>query len=148
MKVGVARVWPSQCGWEQRNDEREAQNGMRVLLVEDSHTQAEYFRDILEESGLEVDWVEDGQVALEVAYESLPDLIVLDVNLPSLNGFQICSRLKRDQATQHIPVIMLTSRDAAKDAMTGLQAGAEDYIAKDEFAGETLQASLHQLGII
>jgi DNA-binding response OmpR family regulator len=120
---------------------------LQVLLVEDSVTQAEYYKTVLEETGLTVSVVGDGQAALEFAFNTPPDLIVLDINLPIMDGFQVCSRLSRADETRNIPIVMLTERDAANDAWTGLQAGAIDYIPKDEFAAATLLASLQQLGM-
>src|SRR5690349_22666113 len=104
---------------------------LRILLVEDSPTQAAMICEILEEAGCEVEIAEDGQMALTKTYALLPDLLVLDVNLPIMDGFQVCYRLKRDPETAHIPVIILTERDESDDALTGLAAGAIDYIAKD-----------------
>lgn len=120
----------------------------RVLLVEDSPTQAEYYKVVLEGFGLEVWIAGDGPEALEIAYREHPDLIVLDVNLPSMDGFQVCKRLSRSAETSDIPIVMLTERDSADDAWAGLESGAIDYIAKDNFADGTLQASLEQLGIV
>jgi DNA-binding response OmpR family regulator len=120
---------------------------MKVLLVEDSPTQAEFYKEVLQEVGLSIIHARDGREALDMALEYQPDLIILDVNLPVLNGIQVCARLQRTSETQHIPIIMLTRLDKPEDAMAGLSAGAVDYIAKDEFAVETLLASLEQLGI-
>ncbi len=118
-----------------------------ALLVEDSPTQAQFYKDILEQLGLEVSIVDNGKDALDFAYRYHPQLIVLDVNLPIMDGFQVCSRLSRSEETSNIPIIMLTERDAAEDASAGLQSGAIDYIAKDKFAAETLSASIRQLGV-
>ena len=121
---------------------------VRALLVEDSPTQAEYYKAVLEGIGLEVHVVDNGQTALDYAYNSHPDLIILDVNLPVMDGFQVCSRLSRAEETRNIPIVMLTERDSADDAWVGLQAGAVDYIPKDDFADETLLASLEHLGML
>lgn len=77
-----------------------------------------------------------------------PDLIVLDVNLPTLDGYQVCRRLKRDPETAHIPVIMFTSATRSDDALAGLDAGVDDYIVKDEFAFDNLLASLQAMGLV
>lgn len=120
----------------------------KVLLVEDSPTQAAFYRESLEELGLQVVTIDDGSSALIYALETPPDLIVLDVNLPGMDGFQVCSRLQRSAQTKDVPIIMLTQNDRAKDASLGFKAGAIDYIAKDEFAIETLVVTLQQIGII
>lgn len=120
---------------------------MQALLVEDSPTQAMYYRDVLNRLGLDVQVVGDGRAALSYAYEHRPDLIILDVNLPDMDGFQICSRLRRTQETCSIPIIMLTERSTSDDVWHGLQAGAADYIPKNEFAADALSASIRQLNV-
>lgn len=119
-----------------------------ILLVEDSPTQARQIKETLESVGLQVVVVGDGLEAVREAMTLLPRLIVLDVNLPSMDGYQVCRRLKRNPETRDIPIIMLTEESGAKETMTGLQAGADDYIPKDIFAGEHLLDSLRELGLI
>ncbi len=119
-----------------------------VLLVEDSKTQAKQISDVLESVGLKVRIVEDGPDAIREAMENPPDLIVLDIKLPSMDGYQVCRRLKRMEETQNIPVIMLTDKTGAKETMTGLKAGADDYIPKDIFAAEHLMETLKELGVL
>lgn len=122
---------------------------LEILLVEDSPTQSEYYRSILEEIGLLVHLAVDGKSALEIAANYQPNLIILDVNLPGgMDGLQVCQRLGRLPETQQIPVIMLTQRDTSNDAIEGMKVGAVDYIAKDEFAVQTLLDSMKQLGIL
>lgn len=119
-----------------------------VLLVEDSKTQAMQIKETLESVGLQVRVAYDGAEGLREAVANPPQLIVLDVNLPSMDGFQICRRLKRTPNTQDVPVIMLTDQDSAKDTMSGIRAGADDYIPKDIFAGEHLLDTLRTFGLI
>src|SRR4051812_20227782 len=109
-----------------------------VLLVEDSKTQAKQISDVLVSVGLEVQHAEDGPEGIRMAIENQPDLIVLDIQLPSMDGYQVCRRLKRAEETKDIPVIMLTDKSSTKETMTGLKAGADDYIPKDIFAAEHL----------
>ncbi len=90
----------------------------------------------------------DGPDGLREAVENPPALIVLDVKLPTMDGFQVCRRLKRNPATQDIPVIMLTEKADPKATMSGLRAGADDYIPKDIFAAEHLINTLQELGIL
>ena len=120
----------------------------RVLLVEDSRTQARQIREVLESVGLEVQVVDDGPDAIREAVSNPPNLIVLDVQLPSMDGYQVCRRLKRAEETKDIPVIMLTDRASAKETMIGLKAGADDYIPKDIFAAEHLMETLKELGVV
>jgi two-component system phosphate regulon response regulator PhoB len=119
-----------------------------VLLIEDSKTQAAQIKATLESVGLEVRVAYDGQDGLREVMERRPDLIVLDVKLPGMDGFQVCRRLKRTPETQSIPIIMLTEKDGAQATMSGIQAGADDYIPKDIFATEHLVNTLQQLGIV
>ena len=119
-----------------------------VLLVEDSKTQAKQIKDVLESVGLEVRIVGDGPDAIREAMENPPDLIVLDIQLPSMDGYQVCRRLKRAEETQNIPVIMLTDKAGTKETMIGLKAGADDYIPKDIFAAEHLMETLKELGVL
>ncbi len=119
-----------------------------VLLVEDSPTQAQQIKETLEAVGLQVRVVGDGPDAIREAMANPPHLVVLDVNLPSMDGYQVCRRLKRNPGTRGVPVIMLTEFASPKETMTGLEAGADDYIPKDIFAGEHLLDTLREMGLI
>ncbi len=118
-------------------------NSSLVLVVEDSPTQAQKLSAMLNIlCGIKVVVAPDGMQALNAVDRHHPDLIILDVNLPDMNGYQVCKRLRRDQKTSRIPIIMLTSADSSGAALQGLEAGADDYIPKDVFATENLMASL------
>ncbi|MFZ4815753.1 MAG: response regulator [Phototrophicaceae bacterium] len=121
---------------------------LEALLVEDSKTQALQIKEILESVGLRVRVAYDGPDGLREAIENPPSLIVLDVKLPSMDGFQVCRRLKRNPVTQDIPVIMLTEKTGPQSTMSGLRAGADDYISKDVFASEHLITTLKELGLL
>jgi DNA-binding response OmpR family regulator len=121
---------------------------MQILLVEDSPTQALRLRLILERDGLKVSVARDGREGLRMAPVLLPDTVVLDVNLPDLDGFQVCQALKDHPATHGTPVIMLTVKDRAADTLAGLDAGADAYIPKDEFAEYNLRQTLRDMGIL
>jgi DNA-binding response OmpR family regulator len=119
-----------------------------VLLIEDSQTQAKQIRDVLESVGLTVSVANDGPDGIREALENPPDLIVLDIKLPSMDGYQVCRRLKRADETKDIPVIMLTDKTGTKETLIGLKAGADDYIPKDVFAAEHLMETLRELGVL
>lgn len=121
---------------------------LTILLVEDSPTQAEQIARQLGQHNLHVMIAEDGPDALRACDERDFAAVILDVNLPSMSGYQVCRRLKRDAKTAHLPVIMLTSSDSSDDTLRGLNVGATDYIPKDAFATETLLATLQGLGIV
>ena len=118
-----------------------------ILLVEDSPSQALRFKSCLESGGCAVYWAENGYDGLQAAHEQAFNLIILDVELPDIDGFQICKTLKGDPKVSDIPVIMLTTRDKAEDALTGLGNGAVDYIPKDSFAEMVLLETIKQMDI-
>ncbi|MBX0331498.1 response regulator [Oscillochloris sp. ZM17-4] len=103
-----------------------------ILLIEDSQSQAVRFRLMLERAGYSVQIVADGAAGWRAACAHPPRLILLDIDLPSLDGFQILGRLKRDRATSTIPVVMLTHRDNVKSVQQAIDLGADDYLFKDD----------------
>jgi two-component system OmpR family response regulator len=115
---------------------------MRVLVVEDDRRLATSLRRGLQEAGFAVDMVHDGDEAIASAFAAPYDVIVLDVMLPSLDGFGVCRRLRDRQL--RVPVLMLTGRDAVDDRVLGLEAGADDYLVKP-FALRELVARLRAL---
>lgn len=119
-----------------------------VIIVEDSETQAQQIAAHLSGRGVDIMLAQDGPQALRLISKKMPDLVVLDINLPTMNGFQVCRRIKRDPETAAIPVIMLTSASAAEDMMQGIESGAIDYIPKDDFAVDHLLSTLKQMGIL
>ena len=118
-----------------------------VLIVEDSPPQALKTKLTLENSGCEVQWADTGLGGLELANQKSFDLIVLDIELPDINGFEVCKRLKADPELADIPVIMMTTLDQAENALSGLEAGAIDYIPKDAFADAILVETVRQMMI-
>ena len=119
-----------------------------VLVVEDSPTQALHLQAILEQEGLQVALASDGRAGLEMAQQLQPDLIILDLQMPEMNGFQVCQQLKDQRLTASIPVIMFTRHDDHEAVVLGLQLGAVDYIPKDAFADAVLLETLRQMGLI
>jgi len=119
-----------------------------VLIVEDSMTQALHLQALLEQEGLNVVLASDGRMGLQMARQLQPDLIVLDIRVPKMNGFQVCQQLKEASDTADIPVVMLTRHDEHELVVLGLQTGAVDYIPKDAFADTVLLETLRQMGFI
>lgn len=103
----------------------------RVLIAEDSATQRQIISMVLQRDGHEVVVARDGIEAVTQAYHEHPDVVVLDIEMPKMNGYQVCRLLKEDARTSHIPVIMLTSRDQETDKFWGLKTGADRYVTKD-----------------
>jgi signal transduction histidine kinase len=102
-----------------------------VLLVDDSPADRSLFRAILTRAGFEVHEAAYGHEGLARALETRPHVVVLDVNLPDTDGHQVCRELRADSKLAGIPVLMLTVRDNEADVLAGLEAGADDYVAKD-----------------
>lgn len=103
---------------------------VRILAVDDSATILEMIKAILESGGYEVITASDGNEALVTAREHSPDLILLDVMLPGLDGYRVCRLLKFDQKYKHIPIIMLTAKSEEQAMVTGLRTGANQYLTK------------------
>jgi len=102
----------------------------RILVVDDEPDILELIRFSLERDGLQVFTVDTGEAALSQASRLKPDLMVLDLMLPGLDGLAVCRRLKANSDTSNIAVLMLTARTEDSDIVTGLEAGAEDYVTK------------------
>lgn len=102
----------------------------RILVVEDDEDILELVVYNLSKEGFQVSHAMSGEDALQRAFKDTPDLIVLDLMLPELDGLEVCRRLKRDPRTQHIPIVMLTAKGEESDIVTGLELGADDYITK------------------
>jgi DNA-binding response OmpR family regulator len=109
----------------------------RLLIVEDSPTQARAIAAYLSDD-VDVVIATDGFQALRVVAVEQPVLIILDVNLPKMDGIQVCRRLKRDPQTAHIPIVMLTSATSSEQREEGMMAGADQYILKGPDATQEL----------
>ena len=114
-------------GTAPRPDAGDRTSSARVLMIEDDPTVAEIVVKYLEREGYDATWVADGAEGLATALDEEPDLVVLDLMLPSLDGFEVCRRLREHLP---VPVIMLTARGEETDRLLGLELGADDYVAK------------------
>ena len=101
-----------------------------VLVVDDSPTERHVLVELLSRNGYQVITAENGEEGIEKARRELPDLILMDVVMPGLNGYQATRTLTRDEATKHIPIIVCTSKGQETDRIWGLRQGALDYIVK------------------
>lgn len=101
-----------------------------ILIVDDSSTMMEGHKKILEKQGHTVHCAEDGEEGVAKAIELLPDLVLMDVVMPKMNGFQATRKISKDPKTAHIPVVIVTSKDQETDIMWGKRQGAKDYLIK------------------
>jgi len=111
---------------------------MKVLIIEDEETLLRNLAEKLRSEGLTVITATDGENGLTKIRSESPDLIVLDIMLPGLDGLSICRMVRHDTATAHIPIIMLTARGTEVDKIVGLESGADDYVVKPFGLGEFL----------
>ena len=112
------------------------ENSVVVLIVEDDNELREILKLELESDGMTVLIVADGEDALNKARTILPDVILLDIVIPKIDGFTVARTLKKDKSTRHIPILMLTVADSKEDIIKGLDAGAIDYVTKPFFLPE------------
>lgn len=110
-----------------------------ILVIDDSPTEAKTVTKILEGSGFTVKWANDAVSGIEMAQNDTPNLILMDVVMPGMNGFQATRKIARDPKTKHIPIIMLTTKDQETDKIWGIRQGAKDYIVKPAQADELLE---------
>ena len=109
-----------------------------ILLVEDEPAQRAVLAYNLKSEGFDVIEAEDGEEALVMAQDSLPDLVLLDWMLPHVSGLEVCRRLKSGKATRALPVIMLSARSEELDKVRGLETGADDYMVKPYSVAELM----------
>jgi twitching motility two-component system response regulator PilG len=102
----------------------------QILIVEDEESLLKLESVLLSSRGYNVKGVADGQAALNAIGSVKPDLVLLDVMLPEVDGFEVCRRIKNNEATRHIPVIMLTAKKSHEDIARGEQVGADWYMTK------------------
>ncbi len=116
-----------------------------VLIIDDSPTDIHVMKTVLERNGFETSSAEDGDEGLRMAKEMKPDLILMDIVMPGVNGFQATRQLARDPATADIPVIMVSTKSLETDRIWGMRQGAVDYIVKpvsEELLVQKAQAAI------
>ncbi len=116
----------------------------RILVVDDSPIELKLTARILDQAGYEVLTATNGARALALARETQPDLVLLDLNMPQMDGYEVCRRLKEDEATRAVPVVLYSVRDQIVDVLRGLEVGAEDFIVKGTRRDELL-ARVHRI---
>lgn len=113
----------------------------RILVIEDEERIRQFLQRGLSFEGYRVDTAPDGQTGLELARENPPDLVLLDLMLPGMDGLEVCRRIR---AASDVPILMLTAKETIEDRVTGLDAGADDYLVKP-FAFDELMARVRAL---
>lgn len=111
----------------------------RILIVDDSPTETYRFREILEKHGHQVLEATNGADGVAVARAEMPDLVLMDVVMPGLNGFQATRQLTKDEETAHIPIVIVTTKDQETDRVWGKRQGARDYLTKPVDEGQLMQ---------
>lgn len=102
----------------------------KILIVEDSPAQSKAITRLLEKAGHQSLVAEDGNKGVEMCLAEMPDLVLMDVILPNLNGFQATRRLTQDPATAHIPIVIVSTKDMPTDKVWGMRQGAKAYLTK------------------
>ncbi|MDJ1175356.1 sensor histidine kinase [Roseofilum capinflatum] len=120
-------------------------NEIDILIVDDTPVNLRLLSDMLEERHYNVRKALNGNMALLATDRKLPHLILLDVNMPDMNGYQVCQQLKKSETTRHIPVIFISALDEARDKIKAFQAGGVDYVTKPFAVEEVLARINHQL---
>lgn len=118
----------------------------RILIVDDSPSQLLGIRRIVEKLGHEALTAEDGAAGIKAAKRHRPDLILMDVVMPNLNGFQATRTLTRDPETSHIPVVLVTTKDQETDRIWGLRQGAKAYLTKPFSEAELSEIIIDMIG--
>jgi DNA-binding response OmpR family regulator len=116
----------------------------RILVVDDDRTIAAAVREILLPEGFAIDCPTDSRAALVGAIRDAPDLVILDVNMPGMTGWEFCAILRRQSATREVPVLFLTGRSEVKDRITAMQLGGSDFLAKP-FGADELRRKVRSL---
>lgn len=111
-----------------------------ILIIDDSPTEAGIVKKMLEEAGYRVLWSENAAIGIETAMTQKPQLILMDVVMPGMSGFQATRKLTKNPETQHIPILMLTTKDQTSDQYWGIKNGASKYMIKPPAQDELLAA--------
>lgn len=118
----------------------------RILVVEDEESLLKLESILLSSKGYSVTGVMDGKSALEEVNANKPDLVILDIMLPEMDGFEVCQKIKENPETRHIPVVMLTAKKNSQDFARGRQVGSDAYITKPFKSSKVLDTIQELLG--
>ena len=147
-KLGFLKPYYKSPLKEEYEDDEELQifsseNSIHILIVEDNSDMRSYIRDCFDENYFVIE-AANGKIGFEAACKNMPDIIITDLMMPEMDGIELCKKLKADERTSHIPVILLTALSAVEDRIKGLETGADDYVAKP-FNHQELQTRVQNL---
>ncbi len=118
----------------------------RILIVDDSPTEAHVLKTMLEKNGFDTLSATSGEDGIAIAKKEKPDLILMDVVMPGMNGFQATRQISKEADTSAIPIIIVTTKDQETDRVWGLRQGAKDYVTKPAQEGELISKIKNALG--
>lgn len=130
MKNKILNRWFGQSNSPENSNKMQLRDGLVVLIVDDSRTQLYAMEKMLTAEGVKTYAAENGRQGILMARHVKPDLILMDIVMPEINGFQATRYLSRQEETSHIPIIIISGREQASDKVWGLKLGAKDYIQK------------------
>jgi DNA-binding response OmpR family regulator len=116
----------------------------RVIVVDDDPDLGPAIRDAISDKDVEVEIPGDARAALPAILRQAPDLVILDVNMPGMSGWELCAILRRQSTTRDLPILFLTGRQEVKDRITAMQSGGSDYLAKP-FSVDALREKVRAL---
>jgi len=117
----------------------------KILFVEDEAALQEAFGEVLKQAGYKVVMALDGEIGLRLAKSEKPDLILLDIILPKLHGFEVLKKLKKDKETEDIPVIVLTNLEKVEDVEKAIELGAKNYLVKTQYNLEEVISKIRKI---
>ncbi len=115
----------------------------KILVVDDEEMTTQLAKVFLERQGFEVVCAYDGEEGIRLAHSEHPDLILLDITIPKVDGFEVCRQLKSEDEFRQIPILMFTGSDLSRDIARGHEVGADEYIVKP-FSGKALVATIRK----
>jgi two-component system phosphate regulon response regulator PhoB len=121
-------------------------NKKTILLIDDNKDFADVIRNLLENGGYRVSWAADGETVFHLIGEQRPDLVILDIMMPKIDGLEVLRRLKKTNGTASIPVIMVTAKGQYSDVLTGYELGTDYYITKPFTSAQLLKGVSLVLG--
>jgi two-component system response regulator MprA len=131
-------------GTPNKPDRPGEESKLKLLVIDDEQSIVDFIRLGMRYEGFRVEDAGDGVAGFDLAQKLRPDLVILDVMLPGMDGLEVCRRLRENEATADIPILMLTAKDEVRDRVTGLESGADDYLTKP-FSFEELLARVRAL---